>query len=314
MITKLDGKLLVISYHYVRDQGGKYPGIHPVSALELSDHIYKLKKQYRPVSIEQAENFFSGKSHLECDSFLITFDDGLKDHYINARSVLKQHSINGVFFVPTLPYSDGIAPTVHKIHWLRANTDPDEFIILLNKFLPCKWSNLTLNKKDQKKSSEMHIHDDLQTQMLKFSLNFIIPHDIVGQAMSKILAEKGISENEFCQMTFMDTRQIRKLEKDGHMIGMHGHSHITFTSLNKQELDDDIEKNSLELENILGSRPRWLGYPYGRPDAIPDNAKNLCKRHKINAAFSMISGFNQFGDDRTIIKRITPNEINKYLI
>jgi len=313
MTNKSKGRLLVVSYHYIRDQGGKYPGIHPISATELSDHINKLKHQYHPASIEQVSNFISGKEPLERDSFLITFDDGLQDHYINARNVLDRHNVNGVFFVPTLPYSEGIAPAVHKIHWLRANTNPDEFIVLLNESLPYKWSNLILNKKYQKKASEMHIHDDLKTQLLKFSLNFIIPYDIVNRTISKIFAIKGINEEEFCQTTFMSADQMFKLKEDGHMVAMHGHSHVSFTSLDEKMLDDDIKKNSLELELILGSKPKWLGYPYGRPDAIPDNAKILCKKHKIDAAFSMISGFNQFGDDNTTLKRITPNEINKYL-
>jgi peptidoglycan/xylan/chitin deacetylase (PgdA/CDA1 family) len=311
--NKLGGRLLIITYHYVREKGGAYPGIHPVSEKELSSHISKLKQKYRPVSIEQALNFFSGIKSLKHDSFLITFDDGLQDHYRNARHVLDRHNIKGVFFVPTLPVFDKKAPAVHKIHWLRANISPDKFVVLLNEMLPDKWSNLKLNKKDQKKASEMHIHDNFQTQVLKFSLNFIIPYDVVNQTLNRMFIAKGIDEADFCRTTFMNAEQIFRLNMDGHVIAMHGHSHVAFTSFNEGSLDCDVEKNSTLLENILGKRPTWLSYPYGRPDAIPNNAERLCKKHKINATFSLISGINKFGDSSLALKRITPNEINTYL-
>ena len=311
--NKSSGRLLVITYHYVREQGGMYPGIHPVSVEELSNHIDQLKQKYHPASIEQVAKFSSGEKPLDRDSFLMPFDDGLQDHYKNVRNVLIQQNINGVFFIPTLPYSNGISPAVHKIHWLRANTDPDEFIVLLNRALPDKWSNLRISKEDQKRASKMHIHDDFKTQVLKFSLNFVIPYNIVNQAMSNIFILKGIKEDDFCRNTFMNAKQVRELAEDGNMIAMHGHSHVPFTSLNEQLLDRDIEKNSENIKSILGVRPNWLSYPYGRPDAIPDNVDKFCQRHKIDIAFSLISGINQFGNSSTSLKRITPNEINKYL-
>ena len=311
---KLGGRLLVITYHYIRKHGGPYPGIHPVSEDDLFNDIARLKQQYYPASIQEVSDFSLGRKQLEHDSFLITFDDGLQDHYTNARHVLSQHSIKGVFFVPTLPFSDKKSPAVHKIHWLRANIDPDEFIILLNKALPKKWSNLKLNKSDQKKASLMHIHDNFQTQVLKFSLNFIIPYSVVNHAMNSIFLEKGINDEEFCRMTFMDSKQIYELKKDGHIIGMHGHSHVAFTSLNEKYLDYDLERNSSDIENILGVHPTWMSYPYGRPDAIPSNSITLCKKHKIDIAFTLISGINQFGNNNTKLKRITPNEINTYLV
>ena len=311
---KPSGRLLIVTYHYVREQGGVYPGIHPVSARELSIHINKLKQKYYPASIEQISDFILGKAPLEQDSFLITFDDGLQDHYKNTRHVLNEHNISSVFFVPTLAYATGVAPAVHKIHWLRANTSPDEFTTLLNETLPGQWSNLRLTKNDQIKASKMHINDNFKTQVLKFSLNFIIPHDIVNKTMSQIFIKKNINEKVFCRNTFMDAKQIYALEEDGHIIAMHGHTHTAFTSLNSKELDSDIEENATILQSIINRRPTWISYPYGRSDAIPDHAEELCKKHEIDVSFSMIGGLNQFGDSSVMLKRITPNEINKYLV
>ena len=310
---KNSGKLLVVTYHYVRDSGGNFPGIHPISEDKLSRQIGSLAKKYHKATPNEVSKFVSGKSTLKRDSFFITFDDGLIDHYTTVPKVLKKHNINAAFFIPTRPLFELISPAVHKIHWLRSNIQPDKFYALLNELLPDKWSDFKLTKKDKERAKAMHIHDNKKNQELKFLLNFILPYDIVDKVSSIMINEVGMLESDFCKETFMSKKQIKSLHSDGNIIGMHGHSHVSLSSLNRNNLYNDISCNQKNLSSIINVIPKWLSYPYGRVDAIPNNTSSLCCENDIDAAFTLISGVNRYGDNHTKLKRITPNELHKFI-
>ena len=310
---KKGGRLLILTYHYVRETGGQFPGIHPTSENELSSQLDKLKNKYHKATLGEASDFILGKKPLERDSFLITFDDGLLDHYEFAQKVLTKHNIKAVFFIPTKPLIESMSPAVHKIHWLRANIQPDKFEVLLNRFLPDRWSNMELSEQDKARSKAMHIHDNQKTQELKFFLNFVVPYDVIDKVLSRMINELGMTESRFCQATFMNKKQIQALASDGHLIGMHGHTHVPFSSFKNSQLEEDVSINQACLSEFLGEIPRWLSYPYGRDDAIPKDPSSLCRLYNIDAAFTLISGMNYFGDEASMLKRITPSELSRFI-
>jgi hypothetical protein len=187
-----ESKLLVITYHYIRRSGGIYDGIHPCTPEQLDSDISLLKKKYSPATLDEVTAFIVEKKPLTNDSFFITFDDGLCDHYYDAKPILDKHGLKAAFFVPTLPIIESKSPTVHKIHWLRAHTKPEKFNQFLQRKLPDAWSNIELTDLDKHRASCMHIHDQPNVQQLKFALNFLIPHKVVDQVMSELLNDYGI--------------------------------------------------------------------------------------------------------------------------
>ena len=51
------GRLLLITYHYVRDDTYPYPGIHPITPSQLRETDRGLSQRFHMASIEQAEDF-----------------------------------------------------------------------------------------------------------------------------------------------------------------------------------------------------------------------------------------------------------------
>ena len=302
------GRLLVLTYHYIREKGGEYPGIHPMTPVDFSRQIQELKSNYHPVSPDEMMAFFNGRP-LSQDSFLLSFDDGLMDHFSPCLDIMKEEGVKGVFFIPTRPHLDRLSPSVHKIHWLRSCTEPVEFARQLWGHLPKSWANFSLSKADQQRAAQMHIHDTPEVQALKFSLNFILPHDVVDMATSRMLEQRGVEEADFCDRTFMGPEQIQTLAAHGHIIGLHGHGHQPFSSYTPQRLDVDLQTNIQVLTDILGEPPRVMSYPYGRPDALPHDPAAVCQRHGIELGFTLMPGWNALGTDPVQIRRITPNEL-----
>jgi len=87
--TGAGGRLLLVTYHYIRDETYPYAGIHPITPSQLREQIGILSERFSMASIGQAEGFVLGQSDLPAPSVLLTFDDGLREHLHIAREVLE---------------------------------------------------------------------------------------------------------------------------------------------------------------------------------------------------------------------------------
>ena len=62
----------------------------------------------------------------------------------------------------------------------------------------------------------------------------------------------------------MDEAELRDAEKQGIRIESHGHGHIDLARSDAGGVADDLRRSVGRLSEILGRRPRYLAYPYGR--------------------------------------------------
>jgi peptidoglycan/xylan/chitin deacetylase (PgdA/CDA1 family) len=309
----MSGKILIVTYHYVRDQPSKFPGIHPVSKYQLNQDIRKLKSKYQALNPSQLHKLLTNRAELKEDYFFLTFDDGLKEHSQDALEVIDENKLKAAFFIPTLPIRDKVAPSVHKIHWLRGNISPKDIGSMFEEKLPSRWKSLKLTAEQQKEASSMHIHDIPEVQHLKFALNFVYPTKIIRDVLSEMFEEIGIDDASFCNETFMSANDLRSLSKLGHVIGAHGHSHEALSKMTDKNAMDDVHINMKHLSETVGHRITWLSYPYGRPSALPRKTSELCNGLSIELAFSLVSGFVTPKSNFFSLERITPNEIDNYL-
>ena len=96
-----------IMYHYIRNYNKEFPY-----------HNYLEKKIYK----KQIKNFSklgiaSNKEEIYSynKKYVLTFDDGFKDHLWVAEELKKNYCI-GLFFISSLPYKNNELLDVHKTH------------------------------------------------------------------------------------------------------------------------------------------------------------------------------------------------------
>ena len=86
-----------------------------------------------------------------------------------------------------------------------------------------------------------------------------------------MLQERGVDEAEFCRSTYMSESDLQELQRAGHVVGGHSHSHAPLARLSRADLRTDLGRNLDFLESVLGVRPNWFSYPYGNPSAVPQD-------------------------------------------
>ena len=97
-----DRVLRVVMYRYVRDPArNAFPKLNALQLEDFRHQVKELSTQYEIASIESSLDFLAGEYRPRRDLCLLTFDDGLKEHFTEVLPVLVEKRIRAVFFVIT---------------------------------------------------------------------------------------------------------------------------------------------------------------------------------------------------------------------
>ncbi|MCH8238668.1 MAG: polysaccharide deacetylase family protein [Proteobacteria bacterium] len=312
-MTQADSsRLLFINYHYIRDPDAyAHPGIHPLAPAAFGKQVEWLRHHFHFATSGEVEGFVLEGRPLPRRSVFLTFDDGLADQWRAACEVLNPAGIRCAFFACSRPALEGRALTVQKIHWLRAHTEPEAFAEEFYTAIP-RELRPTGGEDWAASAQQMYIYDSPEAGRLKYALNFVLPSELVDEATSQMLSNRGIDERAFCAETYMDADQLGQLTEQGHIVGVHGHRHEPFSKLG-EKLIADVETNVAFLEEATGQRPRWASYPYGRDDAIPgdDELDALFSQCGLQLGITLTGTWNDGSQNPRRLHRINTNEVAK---
>ena len=91
--------LRVVKYKYVRDlPRTPFPKLCGMLLDDFRDQVASLSAQFEMASLESAIDFMAGEYRPRRDLCLLTFDDGLKEHYTEVTPILHDRRIRAVFF------------------------------------------------------------------------------------------------------------------------------------------------------------------------------------------------------------------------
>lgn len=309
----MNQRLLLVNYHYVRDPGlYAYPGIHPISPEDFRRQMEFLGSLLHMATPEEAEAYLLHGKELPGPSALVTFDDGLTDHAKAAHDILEPMGIKAVFFVCSRPLTEHRALAVHKVHYLRAMTEPARFREELLTALPPEWRTRQLTQDERLKAERTYIYDKPEHGQIKYLLNSLLPEDILDDVTSTMLSNRGIDERRFCAETYMDAAGLRRLEDRGHRIGAHTHDHRAVTRLGPDE-DRLMALNVATLAEATGRTPNWVSFPYGRDWALPSDPAEFCRRHGFSVGVTLTGQWVRPEHIPFALDRINTNEVDSVL-
>lgn len=94
------------------------------------------------------------------------------------------------------------------------------------------------------------------------------PMPPVTPALLDGLAERGVKATFFLigSQIVGNEELVRRIEEEGHQVGIHTYDHVSLTGLNRTDFDAQVEKTENVLEHILGHDDFLLRPPYGLLD------------------------------------------------
>lgn len=279
--------LIAVNYHYIRPSfDNPYPSIFGMTPTELQSQLKTLGKVGSFVSGRQVCDAIKGKEPLPDRAILVTFDDGLKEQYDFAWPILNRLGIPALFFINTSPIADHTVSQVHKIHLLRSQIAPEDFLEMLLRRARELEIEMDLQA-DSDEAASQYPYDTLQNARLKYLLNFLIPlsdrERLIDRCFEELFSQR---EAEISKSIYMDVRQIKELDRWG-CLGSHAHEHLPLGLLPFAEAEDQIRLAISHLETWTGHSPFAMSYPYGSEDACSIEVGKLAAKQGIVFALTM---------------------------
>lgn len=255
--------LTIVNYHYVRDMPNTpYPSIKGFLTKYFKFQVDYLSKKFSMISMNDYVNYLNGNGEIPDNACLLTFDDGLKDHYENVYPILKEKGISGMFYLISQTLTDFKVPHVHKVHFLLDKLGSEKMAELANDFFRDKGEEI-YNK--YRIHGEFRINpkrrfDDNLTANLKHNLG-IMPFELKDKLLNDLFAE-CFNEKEFCKKLFLNEEEVKEMMENGMEFGNHSHFHKQLAALSKEEQEEEIEKSTKILRDKFG-KIESFSYPNG---------------------------------------------------
>ena len=269
-------------YHYVQKKNPHQKYAKYLDYKNFEKQLIYFKKKYHFFNCTNIENFFS-KNNFDKKIFL-TFDDSLNSHYEFVFKILKKHKLNGIFYIPTLPYEKKQILNVHKIHLILNYFGEEKAYENLKKIIEIKM--IDNNKKEffQSKIYKNQKNNFKKNYFKKF-LNYYVKDKYKNYLTKKLFYNffPDLNEKKYCKEFYLTEKQIKEMSKNGMVFGGHTISHPVLSKLNHDEMKKEI-KLSIDFINHF-SPYKTFAYPYGGFHTFNNNSEKILG--KIGVKFSM---------------------------
>jgi peptidoglycan/xylan/chitin deacetylase (PgdA/CDA1 family) len=262
--------LTIVMYHYVRDlPRTRFPGIKGLLTDHFEGQLDYISKTYSVCTLADVIAASRGQAELPHNACVLTFDDGLADHYQTVVPRLLDRGFKGAFFPSARPLEDHCVLEVHRIQFVLAATDDHTQLAreLLNQVEPFRGSFAIPNEKELRERFESpNRFDPPETAFVKKMLQWVLPESVRSAVTTKLFQEYvSNDERGFAQELYMDISQLRAMLSAGMEIGGHGYNHRWLGKLSSNEQADEIQRTVNLLGSVAGRAPAdWvMCYPFG---------------------------------------------------
>ena len=276
-------ELSVLMYHYVRDAGDAAEGGTGIPGLpvrEFEAQLDELSKRYTFVTWLQVRAALLDGQPLPPAACLLTFDDGVCDHYINVFRILRDRNLSGLFFIMDRSGSKGLV-LAHKIHFLLAKVGVHRLrsaiLVGLNSTERQRFTEAESNY--QVKYSPASV--DGQINLLKYVLQrdmSMIADELLGELFELYVGP----EDQIAQDYYLTAQQIHEMAAGGMHFGGHSRSHPWFDWIDSGSREAEIQASAACLREVEPG-PWAFAYPYG---GLSEDSPSLLNKHGFAAAFT----------------------------
>jgi peptidoglycan/xylan/chitin deacetylase (PgdA/CDA1 family) len=299
-------------YHYVRDlPHTPFPRIKGMQTSAFLQQLTALRSLYEMATLESALDFLRGVYTPSRHLCLLTFDDGLKEHYTDVTPILVDYGVQGLFFVITSCLQVYRVAPVHMNHFLMAALDfacyQRAFLQRLSEIAPHLRSSTEV---DLTTAQHTYRWDTSEVASFKYLFNFVLERNIRDQVVSTLFEEHIADEQSFASTLYLSWDEGRSMQTAGMLIGGHSHQHKPLATLSEEELHWDLSTCQRLLTEHLQPQTLWpFCYPYGQKDSFNALTVKQLKQLGFTCAFSTKVGKNIPGTSVFTIQRFDCNDV-----
>ena len=271
-----------VMYHYVRPSSQKYPYFKNLDLETFKRQLDYFEDEYGFISKEDYFNAIKYKKNIS--GVTLSFDDGLKDHYLHVLPELKKRNLWATFYITTGIYNNKNTKMlgVHRAHFLIGKYGA-------TKILKDTLKMINKNMLDEKNINvfDKEIYScgnyDKDSKELRRLLNFYLKYEyrdiILDELMSMYFDEKKLFEE-----TYLSIKELKEITKCGNILGAHTVNHPVLSRLSKKLQFKEINESFEFLSKIYNMNYKSFSYPYGYKSSYNDKTIEILNLLKIDNA------------------------------
>ena len=274
----------VIMYHYVRRPDPSFPYfiyLHQNDFLKQLDFFASCG--YLPTRHDFDKAWAEKK--IIPNAFLLTFDDGLKEHFTNVLPALIERKTFGFFYVSSAPYLTGKLLNVHRIHLLLGRFGGQEMMHQLLEIIDLDNLSFRQNKEFQQSTYKRQINDRASLDFKRI-LNFFAgseeQNQILDQLMGAFPDEKALVEQHY-----MGLEEIKKLDDNGMIVGNHTNAHEVMSKLSLRDQQRTVQICDTLPDSIIPDRFKTFCYPHGGDHTFTNETEQMLRKAGFELAFNV---------------------------
>jgi peptidoglycan/xylan/chitin deacetylase (PgdA/CDA1 family) len=271
-------------YHYVRPVP---EGLDHFRYLH-ADHFEKQLEWFADrFGFSERDEFLEAvRSGVPCRGVVLTFDDGLADHWTWVLPALEKRGLWGIFYVPTGPYRTGRLLDVHQIHLILGRLGGLRAADALTALVKDEMLSHAHVPEFRQETYRWQDNDDA-TNYFKRTLNYYIAYEyraaVLEELLREIFPEGAPTSREF----YMPPGVLRSMRERGMLIGSHSVTHPVFSRLAEAAQDREIRDSFDALEEMTGDRIATFCYPYGGFHSFTETTERLLEQRGCSWAFNV---------------------------
>ena len=276
-------ELSVIMYHYVRDAGDAAEcgtGIPGLPVREFEAQLDELAERHTFVTWPQVRAAVLDGQHLPPSACLLTFDDGVRDHYINVFRILRDRNLSGLFFIMDRQEGKGLV-LAHKIHFLLAKVGVNRLrsaiLVGLNSSERQRFSEAESKYRVKYSPSSVNGQINLLKYVLQRDMSTIVD-GLLGELFELYVGP----EAQIAQDYYLTPQQSHEMAAGGMYFGGHSRTHPWFDWIDAGAREIEIESSAACLREVEPG-PWAFAYPYG---GLSEDSPALLRKHGFAAAFT----------------------------
>jgi len=245
------GTTVILAYHSVsRDRQGQAFCVNPgitTDAERFRDQMKLLRRNYRPVSLDDIADYLSDKRELPRRSVAVTFDDGFADNAEVAAPIMEEFGIFGTFYLTVDSVARNELPWFCRMEYLFRRAEREKKVLRTSDGDEWKMNDPTEYRAAYLKLAYpcARLSGDEQRQHVESV------EELFGDRLDPTASPR--------MMTF---DQARDLRRRGHIVGSHSFSHGNMAHLSSEDLRREITEADAILSKELGEKVGHFSYPH----------------------------------------------------
>jgi peptidoglycan/xylan/chitin deacetylase (PgdA/CDA1 family) len=277
-------------YHYVRFPCSDLPHFAFLHRDAFAKQLRWIELEFGFVPQQDFLEWLSDPASVRKPSgVVLTFDDGLIDHYEFVAPLLADFRTWGIFYVPTQPLISRKMLNVHRAHVLLGFLSGTrclellELLVTEEMFEPecfLKYSSTTYTR--QASTSEA-------TKHFKRIINYYIDSKFQTHLLDQMVST-AMDSSVWATLTqdfYVTPTMLRSLRGAGNLIGSHSDTHRLLSNLPGDEQKREIEISLSKLRKIMKEPVRTFCHPYGGFHSFTEETERLLSEAGVQFSFNV---------------------------